>query len=181
MYSSQIYLPFCWPSISLPKNLFCPGEGKRLNSAYCRTVFEHCFLTNLVLFSVGAKFFLFFFFLFLVIWMDPFTFRIGCKYFFSGYLPRSTNNQSVVVLPIMGSFQPHATFKMEIHFTCLIATWLVATALDSKNKMSPSLQKGVLYSLGYSICNLGLVVWLLKITPTSTSKPLPNLHGFVFL
>lgn len=54
IYPSQIHLPFCWPGIFLPGNLFCLREGKRLNSVYCRAVFAHSFPTSLVLFSVDV-------------------------------------------------------------------------------------------------------------------------------
>ena len=58
--------------------------------------------------------------------MDPFKFGIGCKYFISGYVPRSTNNlwQSIVVPPIYyGSLWSHGLLKWKlISFLCSIAT-----------------------------------------------------------
>lgn len=69
--------------------------------------------------------------------MDPFSLRIGCEYFFLDYMSKNTNNlcQSVVVLPIIvaSSFQ---------------VVWLVAAALESENRISPSLPKDLLYSFG---------------------------------
>lgn len=91
--------------------------------------------------------------------MDPFKFRIGCKYFFLGYLPRSTDNlcQSVVGLPIVVTCSHMWLLKWKLISSNYL--WLVATALDSENRIFPSLQKGLLYSFDYSMCNSGLVAW----------------------
>lgn len=73
--------------------------------------------------------------------MDPFSLRIGCKYFFLDYMSKNTNNwcQSVVVLPIIVAIIVASSFQV---------VWLVAAALESENRISQSLPKDLLYSFG---------------------------------